>query len=333
MADVTVGDGRLLHRHGVDEGRRADDHAAGVLGQVFGEAVQLGRHLDEVTPARRVHLVPELGQLEHLQLHLLGVVGVGPFGQFVQVLGGQAQGFAQVPDDALHLVGADHAGQGGPVPAPFTMDSHDEFLPDVAGKVQVYVRDRAQVVGQEPVQGQVVLQGVDVGQTDQVAHQHGHRRAPPPPWRAFFQRYLGVAQAHLDHDLPGHLDDLVVDQEESRQIVFPDQPELLLQPVFDFLVYAAVAALRGLTAQVFQVALGSGALGDRVVRELVGQVLSQVEGTALGDAEGVLDGLGAPGEQGGHLFRRFEIELIVGPALFVGLLQAEVVLDGDQGVL
>jgi len=67
-------------------------------------------------------------------------------------------------------------------------------------------------------------------------------------------------------------------------LCFPDQPELLLQPVFDLLVYAAVAALGGLTAQVFQMTLGSGALGDRVVREAVGQVFGQVEGTTLGDA-------------------------------------------------
>ena len=163
MADVAIGDGRLLDRHRVDEGRRADNHAAGVLGQVLWKTVQLGCHLNEVTPARRVHLVPELGQLQHLQFQFLGVVGVDPLGQLVHALGGQAQRLTQVPDGAFHLVGADHAGQSGPVPAPLPVHPHDQFLPDVAGKVQVYVGHRAQVVGQEPVQGQVVFQWVDVG--------------------------------------------------------------------------------------------------------------------------------------------------------------------------
>ena len=61
-----------------------------------------------------------------------------------------------------------------------------------------------------------------------------------------------------------------------------DQPKLFLQSVFDFLLAlsclsAAVAAFGGLAAQVFQVTLESGAIGDWVVWEPVGQVLGQIE--------------------------------------------------------
>ena len=51
----------------------------------------------------------------------------------------------------------------------------DQLFPDVAGEVQVDVRDRRHLILQEPVQREVVLHGVDVGQTDQVAHHHRHR--------------------------------------------------------------------------------------------------------------------------------------------------------------
>ena len=60
------------------------------------------------------------------------------------------------------------------VPAPLFMHAFDQLLPDVPGKVQVYIGDGAHIVGEKTFQREVVFQGVDVRQADQVAHQHGH---------------------------------------------------------------------------------------------------------------------------------------------------------------
>ena len=86
VTDVAAIDGRLLHRHYVDEGRGADDHPSRVLGQVLGESVKLGRQVDEVTPHGKVHLSPKLGQRLHLQLQLPGAVRIYPLGQLIHLL-------------------------------------------------------------------------------------------------------------------------------------------------------------------------------------------------------------------------------------------------------
>ena len=333
MADVTVVDGALLHRHDVYEGRGTDNHSAGVLGQVFGEAVQLGRQVDKVPPHRGVHPVPEFGKAQHLGLQVAGVEEVHPLGQLVHILGGKPQGLAQVPDGPLQLVGADHSGEGCMVPAPLLMDSLNQLLPDVAGEVQVDVRHRAHVVGEEPVEGEIELQRVYVGQADEIAHQHGHRRPPATARRTLLQGYLHVAQAQFDHNLPGHLDDVVIDEKKPGQVVPLQQPELLLQAGLHLRGDAAVPAHRRLSAQALQVGLGRVVLGHRVIWEAVIQVVGEVEAATFGYPQGVFDSLWALAEQLRHLLRGLEVKLAVGTPFPVGLLQAPVVLNGDQGVL
>ena len=277
VADVAAVDGAGLRGDDVDQRRGADDHAAGVLGQVFGEATKLRRQLYQVTPAGGVHLVAEVGQEQHLGPDAVGVAGVDPFGQLVDVLDREAQRLAQVPDAALHLVGADHAGQDGAVPAPPLVHPLDKLLTDVAGEVQVDVGHRAHVVADEALQGQVVLQGVDVGEADQVAHQHGHRRAPAPARRPLLQGDLPVAEPQVDHHVAGDLDYVVVDQEEAGQVVPADEAELLVQPLADAGRHGAVPPYHGPAAELLQVGLGGVAVGHRVVGEAVAQVPGEVE--------------------------------------------------------
>ena len=219
------------------------------------------------------------------------------------------------------------------VPAPLFMHAFDQLLPDVPGKVQVYIGDGTHIVGEKTLQREVVFQGVDVRQADQVAHQHGHRRTAASSGRALFQGYLHVAQAKLYHDLPGHLYDFVVDQEKPRQVVPIYQTQLFVQPVLHPIGDAAVAALGGLEAQVFQEALGSEPFRHRVIGEAVPHVPGDIEAAPVGDTQSVFNGLGALQEQLRHFLRRLEVEMPVGPALPVGFFQALVVADGHQGVL
>ena len=62
VTNVPLFNGALLHRRHFYEGRRADNHAAGVLGQVLGKSIQLGGQVNEVTPGRDPHLVPKFRQ-------------------------------------------------------------------------------------------------------------------------------------------------------------------------------------------------------------------------------------------------------------------------------
>ena len=153
-----------------------------MLGQVLGEAVELGGEIDQVAPDGGVGAVSELGQTLHLRLKLARVSGLHAPRQAVDVLEGKSQRFAQIADGALHPVGAYHAGEDSPVPSPALVHPFDELLADVPRKVQVDVGHGSHVVLQEPLQRQVELQRVDVGEADEIACQHGDRRpsASPP---------------------------------------------------------------------------------------------------------------------------------------------------------
>ena len=98
---------------------------------------------------------------------------------------------------------------------------------------------------------------------DEIAHQQCHRRSPPPTRRPLLQRSLRVGQALLLHDLLGEKDDLPIQEQEPRQPVPADQPELLLQPCLDFHRHGPVAAQCSLGAEAFQVAVGGVAGWDR----------------------------------------------------------------------
>ena len=163
VTDVTPLHGAGLHRYLLGERGRAQDHATGVLSQVFGEAVELSRQVDQVAPHRRVGPVAELRQRHHLLVQIPGVMGVDPLGQLAQVLGGETQGLAHVADGTLDLVGADHAREDGPVGPPLLVHPLDELLTNITWKVQVDVGDRpVHIVVQEAVQRQVELQGIDM---------------------------------------------------------------------------------------------------------------------------------------------------------------------------
>ena len=88
VADVATLHSAGLHRHLLGERRRAQDHAAGVLRQILGKAVELPRQVDQVAPHRRVGPVAELRQRLHLLVQIARMMGIDSLRQLAQVLGG-----------------------------------------------------------------------------------------------------------------------------------------------------------------------------------------------------------------------------------------------------
>ena len=126
----------------------------------------------------------------------------------------------------------------------------------------------------------------------------------------------------------------MVYEEEAGQVVFTDEIELVIQTFLNPGSNLTVPAFCGLVANLIQVALGCASLWQWIVRELVPQILSQVESAATqSDAAGVLDGFGTPSKQLGHIPGVFEEELAVRAAPAVRVFQGCVVLDGHQAVL
>ena len=108
------------------------------------------------------------------------------------------------------------------------VDPEDQLFPDVPWEVEVDVRDALHGFVQEAAQEEVRLDGIDVGEADQVADDRRHRRAPPAS-----RRQAGVgpggAAPDLGGHIPGQLHDVPVDQEKTRQAVTVHQPEFLME--------------------------------------------------------------------------------------------------------
>ena len=112
-----------------------------------------------------------------------------------------------------------------------------------------------------------------------------------------------------------------------------DKPELLVQTGLHPIGNRAVAPYRRLAAEALQIGIRGEVLCDRVIGEAVVEVCGQVEAALPGELHCVAQGFGAVPKKEGHLRRRFQIELGVGPALAVGLLQALAVFYSHQGIL
>ena len=136
---------------------------------------EMGRHLKEVTPARGVHPLPEGWKSQHLLAQVSAFVGVDLLREEPEVVPGQAQGLAQVLDDALGGIGGYCAGKDGVVRPKAAVDSLYQLVPEDAREVQVYVRQDGGVLGDESLQGEVPPEGVDVAYADEVSRQHSHR--------------------------------------------------------------------------------------------------------------------------------------------------------------
>ena len=157
------------------------------------------------------------------------------------------------------------------IPTVFLVYPQDKLFAYVAREIQVNVGNAGQgVFRQEPLQGEVVLQGIDVRQAYQVAHQHGHAGTPATARRRLFNGHLRVHQPQFHLHLAGHAYDFVVQQEEPRQAVLADETELLLQPALHLGGDGPIATYSRLATQFLQVAVRSvpgryGVVGEAVV--------------------------------------------------------------------
>ena len=180
------------------------------------------------------------------------------------------------------------------------------------------------------------LSGSTWREADQVADDRADRRAPAAARRQIAELAAGTIAAHLVRDLPRHLEQIAVEQEEAGEPVLRDHPQLL--------VAAAPRPPRtppaGSAAGAHRCRPGGGrssgvsSEAGRVIGEEVVEILGQVERRApLGDQPGCRQRLGIGGEALGHLLGRAEIELVVRPALAVAAIEVGMAPDRDQHVL
>ena len=185
-------------------------------------------------------------------------------------------------------------------------------------EIDVDIRRLVALGGNEALEQQIGLGGVDGGDAERVADGGIGRRA-----------------AALAEDLlrPGETHDVVDGEEIGRVVQLADQVEFVAQLVADPGRQPLRVALGGaLPGQVLQLLLRRApALGD-----LVGIFVAQlIEGemAGLGDLDRAGDGLGMVAEQPHHLLRRLQVALGIGVQTPAGGADGAMLTDAGQHVL
>ncbi len=312
----------LLHE-GQMVGERAlgDDHAGGVDGVLADEALERPGHVDDLADhvfgvvglakvALRVGQAGLEGDVEHLGHQLGDAVGLAV---------GDVHDPGGVADGLPGLDGAERGDLRHPVAPVLVGHVLDHLLPAAHREVDVDVGHADAVGVEEALEQQVVADGVEIGDAQQVGDQGAGGRAP--------------ARAHGDARLFRVADEVPDDEEVGREAHLLDHGQLALQPLADLrrdlVAVAADQPLLALVAQVrgLVVALGDGEVRDEHLLEL------DVDVAALGDLEGVGDGLRVVAERVQHLLFALEEELLGGEAHAVLLRQPRPGLDAEQHVV
>ena len=311
-----------------------DDHPAHVLGDVPRESPDLLGQFGEGPPDPRVRARLETG--DALQFgHEPVLSGFGEFGQFFHVAGREAERLAQFARDRARAVGGEGAHEPDVVVSVALVDREDQFLPDIARKVYVDVRDALHGVVQEPAEKEVRPHRIHVGEPDQITDDGGDRGSATAAGGEQLARHR--VAPHAVGDLPGEFEDVVIDEEEPGQVVAVDEREFGGEP---FLGFAAVSAAGGIAdlerpaADLVEYAHGGGEAAPLEVGEAVAEIGRKIERpAALGDHARVAERVGPRCEAPRHLPGRGEVKAGVGAAEFVRIVDRRPVPDRDQDVL
>ena len=266
-----------LHRDHVDERLAGDQHAADVDGEMPGGALDDLQDVEELLPrecaAGGVRLHP--GRLQGV-LHPALAPAVDGLGEAVDDRLGEAHRLAHLAHRQARTEGdhvGDHPGALRPV---LLVHVLDHLLAVIGGEVDVDVGCPLMVDVEEALEEEVVSDGVDPGDAEEVGDDGISGAAPPLAGHAM---------------LPGPPHDLVDDQEEFGEIGLLDDVELRLQPLRDQRGERAVAAPDLVLAEAVEDGEGGLALGDGEARETnVGEV--EVEAALRRDLRGMVKGVG-----------------------------------------
>jgi len=216
------------------------------------------------------------------------------------------------------------------------VDAKDQLLTDLAREVEIDVGHALESLVQEAAQLQIGVDGVDVGEPDQVADDRGDGGAAPPA-----RRQGGVGPRCIAAYFTGYvarqIHDVAIDQEEAREAVQVDEPEFVVEPSLRllFLLRAREVPLRDLRQTDRSEGLEcSTSVAPLEVGKLVAEVAREVEGAAaLGDLERSSECVGAAFEASGHHLGRGEVTVRIGAAPRMRSVERGPVANRHQDVL
>ena len=280
--------------HEVVRRLRADDHPRRVHGGMPGQALQASAHVDQVA-----HLLVLLIGLAQLRVLFQGFVdGDVQLGRYHLRDGvhegiGQVHDPAHVPDDALGRQRTESDNLHHLVGAVLPVHIVNDLLPAVVAEVDVDIGHGHPLRVQEPLEEQVVPDGLDVGDLQAVGHD-----AP---------RGGASARPYGDAVAPGVIDEIPHDQEVVHIPHAADDAKLVVKPLLQGLSRVPgglcpvpVALRKPVAAQLVKIAPGVVAFRHLEMGEL-GDSEFYLHMAAVRDALGVLQCFPGIGEQGLHL--------------------------------
>ena len=289
---------RALQRHPVHQVVVRQHDAGGVEREVPGEALQPLGHPEQQLELPGVQVrAGELGEdLDGLADVLGPDVGEG-LGHRVHLDLGIPQGLAHLADGRAGPIRVDHGHTGAPVLAVPRQDHVVDVLAPGRFDVDVDVGELVAERVQEPLEHEVVADGVDIGDAGEVADQRPGGRAP-----------AGAADPHgLD------VRDDVGDRQEVGRVSHPlDQRELEVQAVLDLMRRLHRPPIHPSPAP-FGQDRGRRAPPRRGEVREVDRPKADVERARLGELDGSVAQVGAFGEQRAHLAGRLQEALGVHP--------------------
>ena len=205
----------------VEQGGVGEQHAAGVHGDVAGQAVEALDELPEVVElTARGHAaepgVAQLGQVAQGTARIAGAhVGEG-LGEGVDLTGGQGERGADIADGVAHAVGLHHRDGGNSLGAEALDDGVVDLEPARGLDVDVDVGELATQRGEEALHEQAVAHRVDAGDAEQVVDQAACARA---------------ARGDADAARAGEVDDLGDGEEVGGEAEGGDGAQLFLESV------------------------------------------------------------------------------------------------------
>ncbi len=285
---VPLDDGAVLHRGVLDgdevaERRVGDDEAADVLGEVAGEADELGGEPEHEADGG-------VGGVETGFTHALGVGRAAPvvhvLGEGVHAVEAEAHRLADVAHGAAGAVGDDLGGERGPLAPVGFVDVLDHLLAALVLEVDVDVGRLPALAADEAGEEQAEAGGVHLGDAQAVADGGIGRPAPP------------LAE---DAARAGEIDDAVTGEEVGLVAQLGDEGELVLDLVEDLVGQAGGVALGGPAVGEVAEVLGDAEPGRAFEGVLVAELV-EAEGRGSGrDLGGAGGGPGVVGEEAGYL--------------------------------
>ena len=315
-------------------GRVEIDHSAWMLGDVAWKPGDLGAQLGKSLPARGAQLLRSVRKRSQLAADLARVPAVREARKSLELRLREAQRLADLPDGATGAVGGEAGDEGCVLAAVALRDGDDQFLADIARKIQIDVRYGRELPVEKSSERQIGCDGIDVGEAGEIADDRTDGAAAAPSGR---QGVTGRScSPNILGDLPGELEHLPVEEEEAGETELGDQRKLLPQPGLRLIAASArrvpVPLVERVTAQTAELRIRR--LDPlRKVGIPVAELFGQVELEPLGKLPGGTNGLRIVRKPPAHLGGRHEDELLVAAPLGLAAVERGVTPDRNEHVL